>query len=540
MKEEHVSDLLSAYLDKALKPSERKRVAKHISGCKRCSLELDDLKKVAGLVSALPEKELPKGFMKRLEARRRTAAEIGDVKERPAPKPAPAAWLPVPPRSLALAAVALLVMVVCFRQVRYRLAPGLLSQPMVLEESDERADAALKQVEDALGRKQDAGAGGGFLSGVDFARGGASGSAARLASSRKRTTKAKRRAPGRPIGVTDSAPESSSIPYEPEREGAAGKSAMMAPAASPSPAARAPAKKERQLKGPKLTNLQLADRLVEERKRMGIQKIVPPRRDSHMMPVGGRVRGGRRGGEDIWNKVGQDIPQQPMDRAQAMDAMRLMTRRLARMNEQYRWQTRPTVPLGAGSTPALLAKRKASKPLAEADKADDEAASPDSTEMLARRREKKTAGSKDAKAHEMVRPIMPEEAKPKPPKPIQWTRQWTASRQGLALPGGAVIRRQDYWEQMWKEFKFAPSLPKIDFEKNMIVAVFADRPIPAEKAQTIPISMSIVSITRESGGMIIRYRVNKEAPPKPPKSAVAYHITVVPRNELPFRFIQVQ
>ncbi len=63
---QEVQELLSAYLDGMLDPSERDRADEHLQGCPACRSELDDLKMVVGLVRDLPLVEPPAEFRRGL------------------------------------------------------------------------------------------------------------------------------------------------------------------------------------------------------------------------------------------------------------------------------------------------------------------------------------------------------------------------------------------------------------------------------------------------------------------------------------------
>jgi negative regulator of sigma E activity len=63
---EHVTELLSAYIDGELSDSERERVERHLEHCEECRDELEELRQTAELVGSLPQQELPEGFRQEL------------------------------------------------------------------------------------------------------------------------------------------------------------------------------------------------------------------------------------------------------------------------------------------------------------------------------------------------------------------------------------------------------------------------------------------------------------------------------------------
>lgn len=106
---EHVKELLSGFLDQALPGPEKRRVESHLAGCAECREELSELRSVSSLVSGLPRRPLPAGFLQRLERRRNPRREI--------PSPWPFA-LPFPARAAAFALSSLLVMFVLREKIQ--------------------------------------------------------------------------------------------------------------------------------------------------------------------------------------------------------------------------------------------------------------------------------------------------------------------------------------------------------------------------------------------------------------------------------------
>jgi hypothetical protein len=81
---EQFRDLLDAYLDGELAPSEAALMASHLSGCKNCSRELELAKTVQNALHALPERECPERVVQSaLEKMKRKEPS----KSAPQPKP---------------------------------------------------------------------------------------------------------------------------------------------------------------------------------------------------------------------------------------------------------------------------------------------------------------------------------------------------------------------------------------------------------------------------------------------------------------------
>lgn len=117
MSENHITDLLSSYIDNALSESDRRRVDAHAEKCKDCRKELTELQKVSHLVASLPQHDLPPGFLTRLQSRRRREeAKTGFS----------SLWPMLPARSAALALTGFFACIFFFREISDRLAPSAL------------------------------------------------------------------------------------------------------------------------------------------------------------------------------------------------------------------------------------------------------------------------------------------------------------------------------------------------------------------------------------------------------------------------------
>jgi anti-sigma factor RsiW len=117
----HVRARLSGYLDRALAPSEREAVGRHLAACRKCDAVLAELRGLTGVLHELDRVDLPEGFearfARRLEAEARTTPRTPAAA--PAPAPAPrsarprrfgwAAFTGWPVRALAGAAVAVVL-----------------------------------------------------------------------------------------------------------------------------------------------------------------------------------------------------------------------------------------------------------------------------------------------------------------------------------------------------------------------------------------------------------------------------------------------
>jgi anti-sigma factor RsiW len=101
---EHVTDLLSSFLDGQLPEVDRRMVETHVEKCEACERELSELKKLTSLLARTPRAPLPTGFLERLERRR--GREAAAQAERPP------FFIPMPAKALAFGLSAFLVCMV--------------------------------------------------------------------------------------------------------------------------------------------------------------------------------------------------------------------------------------------------------------------------------------------------------------------------------------------------------------------------------------------------------------------------------------------
>ncbi|SRR5579884_334173 len=59
---DHVSELLSPYVDGQVSPEERRRVEEHAASCAECAAELADLRALKAALSQLPQRAVPRSF----------------------------------------------------------------------------------------------------------------------------------------------------------------------------------------------------------------------------------------------------------------------------------------------------------------------------------------------------------------------------------------------------------------------------------------------------------------------------------------------
>src|SRR5438093_555329 len=59
---DHVSELLSPYLDDQVTLPERRTVERHVAECQSCRAELEDLRRVRDILRRLPNRPVPRSF----------------------------------------------------------------------------------------------------------------------------------------------------------------------------------------------------------------------------------------------------------------------------------------------------------------------------------------------------------------------------------------------------------------------------------------------------------------------------------------------
>lgn len=285
-----IREKLSAYLDGALSGMDRKSVEEQLAVSEEMRLELESLRSVSGAVKGLPKEPLPAGFMARLEARRARDAKP----ERD--------YLILPPayRPLAFALSTAVVALVVWDKTR---APEELIVPRAGWDSEKVAVKSAAEAPPSIdvsgqlasmdGRDQDL---------ADQASGSAESAAANelTAANAKKEDAAGGKggalstfgkhisAPGKPLGVQEDEPA-------PAEGGFARRAAPAAPAAA-APAASSPAPLAegggaylaRSEEERSAINERLYQGFEEEKKRMGIAKIMDKDAEEDKLSGGGR------------------------------------------------------------------------------------------------------------------------------------------------------------------------------------------------------------------------------------------------------------
>ena len=484
---EHPKDSLSPYLDGALSAEERGRVDEHLRACADCAARLEGLRSVSKLVSSLPKKPLPTGFLQRLN---RAAAE---TKESPF-----AAWLPAgPARMAAFAATGILVTVIAYREVRF--------QRMRAEYESSWSEASLRSAADKSAPMEEA------------------------LSHKSRIGEKTVHAPGAPLGVANEGDAASvairgfkpltEVPLPGAGGAARSSDGGLAPVARDAKSRSLAAGTDAGI----ASNDELQNFLQEEKARMGIHQILPKNAPSPQPAA---------------RQALDALPDRPMSKKEAMAAVRQMASQLSGINNR-RENALPLVPVVGLEKPKLLASPSESKPMQDeqrAEKSDSETASPADSIALAGGKRKEASPeplrlTTDAPEVTRARMTSPVPAAPSSlprveEKPIElgWTRSWSGT--GGNKQGGFAVKDSDSWSSLWNGLGSGEPLPSVDFSKETALAVFSDAEGKA---------VEIASVHKQGPRLWVAYRlVDRKSGGGVPTSP--YHIVIIPHSDLPVTF----
>jgi PrcB C-terminal len=96
----------------------------------------------------------------------------------------------------------------------------------------------------------------------------------------------------------------------------------------------------------------------------------------------------------------------------------------------------------------------------------------------------------------------------------------------------AAARTEKEWTTLWKKHNFDKPVPRVDFSKEMVVAVFmGSRP-------TAGFSVEIVAAAERDGKFVVGYRETQPAPGGITAQVLTapYHIAAVPKSLLSIEF----
>jgi len=458
-------------------------------------------------------------------------------------------WLPQPARLAAFAATGVMVGAIFFNEVRYRLAPKILPDLAETETASEdagrRALEALSPAQIEEARRQLVARN---KASVSAAWSGVADEADPSASAKKgglvmETAQLLERSAGLSGGAAAvrgfGSEENDAAPVEKKR------TAMLTPQVVGAPPGQ-----------PTYTNDELRTYLDAESRRLGIQQVIPePSPNS----------------DDPW----AGVPNRPLSKEEARAVMARVTSRLRNSNRDARAANNPTVPL-EGLTPVLLGAPEASRPLnvaaaavaqrkrvhsgrmdivgipgsrmsvtrdqavaflEEGQKLDRVQGRREYTEAEGRALTKAQKQADADAAYASVKPLALKDMKTEQGledtlgiERMPVLRSWGADSGGLGTAGGAVLTSPNDFIDLWKRVGRSETLPAVDFESEMVVAVFGARSDSARR-------LEIVSVAKQGGRILIRYRIAPVENGKGPTTP--YHVAVVERSDYPFGFVQV-
>jgi len=110
---------------------------------------------------------------------------------------------------------------------------------------------------------------------------------------------------------------------------------------------------------------------------------------------------------------------------------------------------------------------------------------------------------------------------------------------GVTQPGQRVIRTAEAWQKLWDEHTAnvqpKPPLPAVDFNKEMVLAVFmGQRP-------TLGYATDVTAVTREKKGLRVTVRESSPPPGALTGQLVTspYAFVAVPRSDGPVKFVVI-
>ncbi len=129
-------------------------------------------------------------------------------------------------------------------------------------------------------------------------------------------------------------------------------------------------------------------------------------------------------------------------------------------------------------------------------------------------------------------------AQEKTPDKIPILREWKGGHCGVDKPAQLIIRDAKAWADLWAKihlnFEPKPALPEVDFQKQMVVAVFAGT------KPTGGYSIRIRDIRHDAKADKLLIFVEETSPP--PGSITIqvltqpYHMVLIPKTDKPIEF----
>jgi hypothetical protein len=110
------------------------------------------------------------------------------------------------------------------------------------------------------------------------------------------------------------------------------------------------------------------------------------------------------------------------------------------------------------------------------------------------------------------------------------------SRSDVTARAELVVRTSGTWRLVWARHEGGGTAPFVDFDRDMVIAVFAGSRSVSDGA------VDVLSVAREGRTLVVRYRENHPAADGAGAHAgsAPFHFVAVPRTRGPVRFIEVR
>jgi hypothetical protein len=134
--------------------------------------------------------------------------------------------------------------------------------------------------------------------------------------------------------------------------------------------------------------------------------------------------------------------------------------------------------------------------------------------------------------------VDPPRERPEVPGTVRPSAEWRGTHGGLTDPRREIVRDAGAWASLWEQLQSttdpAPVLPGVDFSQNMVIVVTMGEQTSGGYYISIP------RIRRTEDALVVTVR---ERRPQPHELVLAvltqpYHIVVVPKTDLPVRFVE--
>ncbi|TSA06081.1 MAG: protease complex subunit PrcB family protein [Deltaproteobacteria bacterium] len=116
-------------------------------------------------------------------------------------------------------------------------------------------------------------------------------------------------------------------------------------------------------------------------------------------------------------------------------------------------------------------------------------------------------------------------------------KEWKGYQSGYTEPAKLVIRTEDEWRKVWEKINSPrfpkPELPEVNFETEIVIAVFMG------ERQTGGYGIEIKRIVRHVEEIIVEVEEQHLRPDSLVTMALTqpYHIVIIPKFHLPVRFM---